>query len=172
MAGPTALRSKGKGRVVRGLCCSDGGVFKPDERETYGRLSNDVWYVNAKTFRRSNTNPPQILVAYMTHEILTPADSHPIEPCECHGRDQVAFRPYFCYRAWQRGMAQSMMEGENRIRSRRAERNNGDETRTTWMVRRNHNDRANLGDFRSDSSVKIADKHHPSLRVEGNRHRR
>ena len=36
-----------KGRVVRGLCCSDGGVFKPDERETRDSLAASPRSVNA-----------------------------------------------------------------------------------------------------------------------------
>lgn len=166
------MRTKNKGRVVRGPCCSDDGVFKPDERETRRRLSNASWYVNAKAECRSETNLPQLFVAYVPNEILAPADSHAIEPCKCHGRDQVALRPHLGCSARQRRLAQPVMEGANRIRTRGAERDNSCETRTTRVIRRNHDNRAYLADLRSNGSVKITDEHHSSFRMEGNRHRR
>jgi len=76
-----------KGRVVRGLCCSESGVFKPDERGTRRRLSNGSCYVNAKADCCSETNPSKFFVAYAPDEIFAPTHSYAIEPCKCHGRD-------------------------------------------------------------------------------------
>lgn len=146
-------RTKNKGRVVRGLCCSESGVFKPDERETRRRLSNGSRYVNAKAECCSEANPSKFFVAYVPDEVFAPTDSYAIEPCKCHGHDQVALRPYLCCPAGQRRSAQPMMEGANRIRTRGAERYNSCETRTTRMVRRNHDNWVYFGDLRSNGSM-------------------
>lgn len=162
---------KSKDRVVRGLCCSDGGVFKPHERETRRRLSNGLEHVNAKAECGCETNPPQLFVVYVPDEILATADPCAVEPRKRHGRNQVALRPDLCCSTRQRGSAQPIMEVANGTRSRGAERDNGYESCTTRVIWQNHDDRAHLGDFRSNGSVKITDEHHPSLPMEGNRHR-
>ncbi len=156
---------------MRGHCCSDNGVFKPDERESERRLSDGPWYVNAKAECCGETNPSQLLVVDVPDEVFAPANSHAVEPCMRHGHDQVALRPYLCCPAGQRGLTQSMMEGANRARSRSTQRDNCCETCTERVIRRNHHDWAYLGNFRGNSSAKITDKHHPSFWVEGNRHR-
>ena len=84
---------KDKGRVVRGLCCSGGGVFKPDERETRESLADRPCSVNAETAGRSEAYLLQLLLFDVSYTILAVTEAYSIEPRDRDRCDQVALSP-------------------------------------------------------------------------------
>jgi hypothetical protein len=80
-----AASSKDKGRVVRGLCCSGGGVFKPDERETRGSLAKCSHSVNTEAARCSEAYLPQLLIIDVPNHVFTASDARTIEPRDRYG---------------------------------------------------------------------------------------
>lgn len=102
---------------MRGLCCSDRGVFKPGERETGRRLADRCGTVNAETAGGGEANLKQVCIVYVSNNIVAPAHSHAVEPCNGDRRHQVTLRPSLRCATRQWSATQAVMDRADRIKS-------------------------------------------------------